>query len=374
MADKAVNRKVKVGIVGCGNISDQYIKGCRIFEILDLVACADIDFSKAEALAAKHGLKAYTVEDLFRDSEIEIVINLTIPVAHAEVTLAAIAAGKHVQSEKPLAITRADGQKILVAAKAQGVRIGCAPDTFLGGGLQTCRKLIDDGKIGEPVGATAFMMSPGPERWHPNPAFFYQTGAGPMFDMGPYYLTTLIHLLGPVARVSGITRITFPERTATSEARYGERFPVEVPTHVTGLLQFVGGPIATLVTSFDGWHTNVPNIEVYGSKGTLHVPDPNIFGGPVRLRQAGEEQWQEIPLTHDSDVWRGIGVADLAYAIVYDRPHRTNGEMAYHVLDLMHAVQDSSEQGQHIDIDSHCERPALYRQVWLAVSWTGEHR
>lgn len=353
-----MDRQVKVGIIGCGNISRQYVQGCRKFEILEVVACADVEPAQAEALATEFGLQAYSVTELLDRPEIEIVINLTVPSAHAEVTLAALAAGKHVQSEKPLAVTREDGQKILAAAKGRNLRVGCAPDTFLGGGLQTCRKLIDEGWIGQPVGATAFLMNPGPERWHPNPAFFYQTGAGPLFDMGPYYLTSLIHLLGPIARVAGAARSSYPERIATSAARYGERIPVEVPTYVAGLLNFAGGPIATMVTTFDGWYANTPNLEIYGSHGTLHVPDPNFFTGPVRLRRAGEEQWREIPLTHTDDLLRGVGVADLAYAVVTGRPHRTSGALAYHVLDAMHALVESSTQGRYIELDSQCKQPA----------------
>ncbi len=351
--------KVKVGIIGCGNISSAYMKGCRAWEILDVVACADINLSAAAAKAQEHNIpQALTVEALLNDPEIQIVINLTVPQVHAAVSLAIIASGKHVYSEKPLAITRADGLEILTAAKEKGVRVGCAPDTFLGGGLQTCRKLIDEGHIGEPVAAAAFMMGHGPEAWHPNPAIFYQPGAGPMFDMGPYYLTALIHLLGPVRRVTGSTRITFPERIATSEARYGERLKVEVATHVTGILDFASGPIGTLTTSFDVWHSHLPRIEIYGTEGSLSVPDPNIFGGSVYVRQAMAKEWSEVPLTHAADMGRGIGVADLAYALADARPHRAAGEMAFHVLDLMQAFEESSQSGRHIEIESRCERPA----------------
>jgi predicted dehydrogenase len=351
--------KVKVGLVGCGNISSAYIKGCRLFPILDVVACADIIPTLATAKAAEFGLaKAYSVEELLNDPEIQIVINLTVPQAHATVSLAAIEAGKHVHSEKPLAVNRDDGRKILVAAKEKSVLVGCAPDTFLGGGLQTCRKLIDDGWIGQPVAATAFMMSHGPESWHPNPDFFYKTGAGPMFDMGPYYLTALVTLLGPVQRLTGSARISFPERIATSEARYGQRITVETPTHVAGTLDFVTGPIATVIMSFDVWAATLPRIEIYGSAGTLSIPDPNTFGGPVRIRRAGATEWNEIPLTHSAEVGRGIGVADLAYALVYGRPHRASGALAYHVLDLMEAFTDASRTGRHIEIESRCERPA----------------
>lgn len=349
---------VKVGIIGSGNISEQYLKASRTFPILDVVAIADLVRSRAEARAEAFGLRAYSPEEMLADPEIEIVINLTIPAAHALVNLTIIEAGKHVYGEKPLAITRAEGQQTLAAARERGVLVGCAPDTFLGGGLQTCRKLIDDGWIGEPVAATAFMTSRGPEAWHPDPGFFYQVGAGPMFDMGPYYLTALVHLLGPVRRVTGATRRSFTERVATSEARYGERIPVATATHVAGLLDFESGPIATLVMSFDVWHSTLPRIEIYGSEGTLNVPDPNIFPGPVRLRRGGAEEWSDIPLTHYAPTGRSIGVADLAYAVRSGRKPRASGELAYHVLDLMHAFEDASQSGRHVEVESRCERPA----------------
>lgn len=351
--------RVKVGIVGTGNIFGTYVKNCRAFDILEIAACADIDHRKAEAKAEEFNVpRVCSVEDLLADPDIQIVVNLTVPKAHAEVNLAAISADKNAYSEKPLAVARQDGQKILSTAKEKGVRVGCAPDTFLGGGLQTCRKLVDDGWIGEPVAAVAFMVQHGPESWHPNPDFFYQAGAGPMFDVGPYYLTALINLLGPVKRVAGSTRISFPERIASSELHRGRRIPVEVPTHVAGVLDFVAGPVGTIITSFDVWAAHLPRIEIYGSQGSLSVPDPNIFGGRVLVRRAGASEWSEVPLTHSSEVGRGIGVADLAYGIACGRPHRASGEMAYHVLDIMHALGESSEIGQHIEITSRCTRPA----------------
>lgn len=351
--------KLRVGIIGCGNIFPAYVKGCRAFRILDVVACADVLVERAEARAQEFGIPKWSsVEALLADPEVDIVVNLTVPAAHAEVSLAAIAAGKHIHSEKPLAITRADGKAILDAAQARGVRVGGAPDTFLGGGLQTCRKLIDDGVIGVPVAATAFMASRGPESWHPNPDFFYKVGGGPLFDMGPYYLTALVHLLGPVRRVTGSTRISFPERVATSQALYGHRIPVEVPTHIAGVLDFAGGAVATLITSFDVWAHNLPRIEIYGLEGSLSVPDPNTFGGPVKVRLGGESEWRDVPLTHSADVARGIGVADMAYGVTYGRPHRASGELAYHVLDLMHAFGDASDTGQHILVASTCAQPA----------------
>ena len=350
--------KVRVGIIGTGNIFPTYVKGCRAFNILEIVACADIDTAKAHARAEECGVpKACTVDALLSDPDIQIVVNLTVPKTHAEVTLAAIDAGKNVQSEKPLAVTRTDGQRVVTAAKDKGVLIGCAPDTFMGGGHQTCRKLIDDGWIGDPVAATAFMVNHGPESWHPNPDFFYQSGAGPMYDVGPYYLTGLINLLGPVRRVTGSTRISFPERVATSDIHRGRRIPVEVPTHLSGVLDFVGGPVATIITTFDVWASNLPRMEIYGSEGSLSVPDPNIFGGTVLLRRAGAKEWHTIPLTHSAEVGRGIGVADMAYSLLYGRPHRTSGELAYHVLDVMQAFDESSRSGRHVNIASLCSRP-----------------
>ena len=289
----------------------------------------------------------------------EIVVNITPPGAHAEVGLASLKAGKHLYNEKPFAITREDAREMLSLAEQKGLLVGCAPDTFMGAGLQTCRKLIDDGWIGQPVAATAFMTGRGPERWHPNPEFFYQVGGGPMFDMGPYYLTALINLLGPVHRVTGSARISFSERIAGCKAKYGMRIPVETPTHIAGVLDFVNGSVGTLVMSFDVWGANLPRIEVYGSEGSLSVPDPNTFGGPVRILKAGDSEWREVPLSHSyPENSRGLGVADMAYALSFGRAHRANGKMAYHVLDLMHAFHDASREGTHIDIQSTCEQPA----------------
>ena len=353
--------KVKIGIIGTGDIFGAYVRGCRVFDILEIAACADLDRRKAEAKAEKFDIaRVCSVEDLLADPEIQIAVNLTVPKAHAEVSLAAISAGKHIYSEKPLAVIRRDGQKVLAAAQEKGVLVGCAPDTFLGGGQQTCRKLIDDGWIGEPVAAVAFLPGHGhgPESWHPNPDFFYQVGAGPMLDVGPYYITGLINLLGPVKRVTGSARISFPERIATSELHRGRRIPVEVPTHVTGALDFVSGPLATVITSFDIWAANLPHLEVYGSEGTLSAHDPGLFSGRVLIRRAGAGEWSEMPLTHSAEVGRGIGVADMACAIAHGRPHRASGELAYHALDVMHAFEESSETGRHIEITSRCSRPA----------------
>jgi predicted dehydrogenase len=261
-----------VGVIGCGNISGAYMRMLKTLPAVTVVACADALPAAAAAFAEQHGVaQALTVADLLADPAIEMVLNLTTPQAHGEIALAALAAGKSVYNEKPLALTRAEGRQMLALAAQKGLRVGGAPDTFLGGGLQTCRELIDAGAIGTPVAATAFMMSRGHEHWHPNPAFYYKSGGGPMFDMGPYYLTALVSLLGPVQRVSGSTRITRPQRTVSSQPRFGEVIDVEVPTHVTGLLDFAAGPIATIITTFDVQASELPWIEIYGTAGTLSV-------------------------------------------------------------------------------------------------------
>jgi len=349
---------VKIGIIGCGNISPIYCQNAQKMEILDLVACSDIIPQRAQARAAEFNIpKACATEELLDDPEIQIVLNLTVPKAHAEVALAAVEAGKSVYNEKPLAVTRNDGRTILQAASTNGALVGCAPDTFFGAGIQTCRKLIDDGWIGEPIGATAFMMCHGHESWHPDPEFYYQRGGGPMLDMGPYYLTALVCLMGPLRRVTGSTRITFPERTITSEPKYGAKITVEVPTHVIGVMEFASGALGTIITSFDVWAHELPWIEVYGTEGTLSVPDPNTFGGPVRIWRNGE--WRQVPLTHRyAENSRGLGVADMAYALRSGRPHRASGELAYHVLDVMQAFHEASQAGKHVELASTCARPA----------------
>ncbi|ANY67817.1 oxidoreductase [Paenibacillus sp. BIHB 4019] len=354
--------KVKVGIIGTGNISRIYLENGSKFSSMEIVACADLDVERAKEKGAEYGIRGCSVDELLADPEVQLVINLTIPAAHAPVCLQALEAGKHVYVEKPLAVTREEGKQVLELAAAKGLLVGSAPDTFLGGGLQTCIKIIEDGWIGTPIGATAFMMSGGHESWHPAPEFYYQQGGGPMFDMGPYYLTALIAMLGPIARVTGSTRITFPERTITSAPKHGQKIEVEVPTHVAGIMEFAAGPIATLLTSFDvkGGST-LPFIEVYGSQGTLQVTNPNNFGGEIKLRRGGASEWSTIPLAYGhSENGRGIGAADMAQAILTGRKHRANGELAYHVLEAMHGFHDAAEQGKHYVMQSSCEKPTVF--------------
>lgn len=352
--------KIKVGIIGTGNISGAYFQNGKRFESMEIVACADLDVDRAKEKAAEHGIRGCSVEEMLADSAIEMVINLTIPRAHASVCLQALEAGKHVYVEKPFTVTREEGLQVLELARRKGLLVGSAPDTFLGGGIQTSVKLIEDGWIGTPIGATAFMMSGGHESWHPAPEFYYDIGGGPMFDMGPYYLTALVAMLGPITRVTGSARASFSERTITSQPKFGQKIEVKTPTHVAGIMEFESGPIGTLLTSFDvkGGST-LPRIEVYGSQGTLLVPDPNTFGGPLSITRAGAKEWSVIPLTHGkTENARGVGAADMARAIQTGRKHRANGDMAYHVLEAMHGFHDSSEQGAHYVMKSTCEKPA----------------
>jgi len=350
--------KMKVGIIGTGNISGIYLDNGKRYDSMEIVACADLDAERARAKGEQYGVRGCSVDELLADQNIQMVINLTIPQAHAPVALQALEAGKHVYTEKPLAATREEGIRVLETARSKGLRVGGAPDTFLGGGIQTCIKLIEDGAIGTPIGATAFMTGNGPELWHPNPDFFYQAGGGPLFDMGPYYLTALVALLGPISRVTGSAKISFPERVAKNEAISGKRIRVDTPTHIGGLLDFASGPMAMLLTSFDiNGGSVLPRIELYGSEGTLLIPDPNTFSGPVKMKRVGED-WAEIPPTHGkNDNARGVGAADMAQAILSGRAHRASGELAYHVLDAMFGILDASSRGVHYPMQSTCRKP-----------------
>ncbi len=353
-------KPVQIGVIGCGNISDVYFRTSLAFPMLEVAACADQIPERAEAQARLYHLpRACSVDELLADPEIEIVVNLTPPLAHAEIALTAVAAGKSVYNEKPLAVDLGAAAQLLEGAASQGLFVGCAPDTFLGSSLQACRKLIEDGALGQPVGATAFLLSRGPESWHPDPEFFYKTGGGPMFDMGPYYLTALISLLGPAKRVTASARISYPKRVIGSKPHRGQEIQVEVPTYVSGVIDFQSGAVASLLTTFDVWTTGLPGIEVYGSEGSLRLGDPNLFGGPVHLRRSSSPDLEPVAGAnpYDTNV-RGLGVADMALAMREGRPHRANGQMAYHVLEIMHAFYEASASGQHVALSSTCDQPA----------------
>jgi predicted dehydrogenase len=366
-------QKTKVGIIGCGNISGIYIQNFYKLRNVELAALADLDVARAKAkvedIKAKYSTDwklqgepklpaAGSVKELLGNPEIELVVNLTIPKAHAEVAIQCLEAGKHTYHEKPFALNRDEGKKILAAAKSKNLRVGCAPDTFLGAGIQTCRKLIDDGWIGTPVAATAFMTCPGHESWHPDPEFYYEVGGGPMFDMGPYYLTALINLVGGIKRVTGFARATYPTRTITSAKKYGKTVQVDTPTHISTSLEFASGAIGSVVMSFDIYGANLPRIEVYGTNGAISVPDPNGFGGEVKVK-IGRGDWAVVPHTHGyKENSRGLGAADMADAIANSRGHRASGDLAFHVLDVMQASLETADQGRAIEIASTVERPS----------------
>ena len=345
-----MSERVRVGVVGCGAISGAYFAGARHFPVLDIVACADVDVSAAERKAREFGVpRACPVDELLRDDSIELVLNLTVPRAHVPVALRAVEAGKHTYSEKPLGVSRDEGRRLLDAAAARGVRVGCAPDTFLGAGVQAARKLIDDGAIGRPVAFTAFMMNRGHESWHPNPQFYYEPGGGPMFDMGPYYLTALFTLFGPVRRLSGMASVAVPDRTITSQPRFGTKIRVETPDHICGTMEFEGGPVGSIVQSFATHHPTYEQshpITVYGTDGTMKVPDPNTFDGPVYLRRGGDADWKEMPAPFAKGYGRSVGLADMAHALRSGRLHRAGGDLAFAVLDAMQGFFDSSDTGR----------------------------
>ena len=365
---------LRIGIIGVGNISGIYLKNLGLFKSTELVAVADLDLDRARTVAANAGgLQAMTPDELLTSPDVELVVNLTIPKAHGPVAIQAVKAGKHVYNEKPLTISLQDAQTLLSEAKKNGVLVGGAPDTFLGGGIQTCRSIIDSGAIGEPVAANAFMLCRGHETWHPSPEFYYEAGGGPMFDMGPYYVTALVNLIGPVRRVSGSTRITFPTRTITSQPKHGKVVEVETPTHISGTMDFENGAIGHITTSFDVYSSPLPNIVIYGSEGTLVVPDPNGFGGEPLLKRAGDKEYLPVALTHGfADNARGVGVLDMAYVVRNGGTVRASGDLAAHVLEVMHAFDESSKSEKHIQIQSKIQQPApmladTYADEWAVV-------
>lgn len=352
-------KPIGIGIIGCGNISSAYLKAMASFPILNVVGLADLNEDLARARGAEFNIPATNVTALLADPDIDIIVNLTVPKAHVAVGLQALDAGKHTYSEKPLGINFAEGKMLAETARTKNLRIGAAPDTFLGGAHQTARAILDEGAIGQPVGGTATFMCPGHERWHPHPDFYYEVGGGPMLDMGPYYITNLVNLLGPVTQVAGFAFAPRNERVITSEPRKGERIPVDVPTHVAGVLAFANGAIVQIGMSFDvAGHKHVP-LEIYGTEGTLIVPDPNHFGGQIEYLQKGGA-FEKLDTRHPyaDGNFRSLGVADLAHAIRSNRPHRANGSLALHVLEIMEAFEIASQTARTVTITTTTERPA----------------
>ncbi|MFJ1768551.1 Gfo/Idh/MocA family protein [Amycolatopsis sp. NPDC088138] len=355
---------VGVGFVGAGVISGTYLENLTSFPDVRVLRVADLDTERAAAQAAKHGVpRSGTVAELLDDPDVELVVNLTTPVSHVDVGLAALEAGKHVWAEKPLALDRQTGRKLLDRAREKGLRVASAPDTVLGAGLQTARRAIDDGRIGQPNTALALFQVPGPESWHPAPEFLFQAGGGPLLDMGPYYLTTLVHLLGPIRRVTGAGGRARDTRVIGSGPRAGTEFPVTVPTTVTALVEFASGGSAQVVLSFDSALTRTGFVELTGTLGTAVLPDPNRFDGPTALHLFGQEKPEELePQGHAAS--RGTGTLELARAIRAGVPERASGELAYHVLDAMLAIDESLTRGQSVEVSSVVAVPPALPAAW----------
>lgn len=353
---------LRVGVIGCGAISGAYLRGAGLFGGIRIVACADVVREAAERKAQEFSVpQVLSVDELLNDRDIDLVLNLTVPNAHAQIALRALEAGKHTYSEKPLATTRDDGRRILETAQRRGLRVGCAPDTFMGAGIQTARKLIDGGAIGAPVAFTAFMMNRGHEHWHPGPQFYYEPGGGPMFDMGPYYLTALINFFGPIRRVSGMASIAIPQRIITSQPHAGKVIDVTTPDHVCGTIEFENGVVGTMIQTFATHHPTYDAqqpITVYGTEGTLKAPDPNTFDGPVAIRLADDPAWRDVPHAFPCGYGRSVGLANQAQAIRDNRPHRASGELGFAVLDAMQGFLESSASGIAHRSQASVERPA----------------
>jgi predicted dehydrogenase len=362
-------QKLGVGIVGCGNISAAYMRLAPLFRGIEIRSCADLDHEAASARAKEFGIRAESVESLLDAGDIDIVVNLTIPAAHYQVSRSILEAGKHVYSEKPFVLSLEEGQALTDIAAARGLRIGSAPDTFLGGAHQHARHLVDSGAVGRITSGTAFVMNHGMENWHPNPDFFFKPGAGPILDIGPYYITDLVQLIGPVRRVAALAATPAAIRTISSKPRAGETVSVETPTTFHALLEFENGAVITLCASWDVWAHEHKNIELYGSKGSLFIPDPNFFGGDVRL--TCENVFIENPPAYDHPFavpnqqhnvgmmanYRGAGLSDMAVAILEDRPHRCSLELSLHVVDVMTAILKAGESGRFLSLETTCERP-----------------
>lgn len=354
------NKKLRVGVVGCGNISGIYLQNSKTAKCFEVVGVTDADPARAQAKAAEHGgARAMTLEELVEGAGTDVVLNLTPPAAHASVAMRALRAGKHVYNEKPLAISLGDARDMMSLAKAKERLVGCAPDTFLGAALTTARGVIDSGQMGRVVAGSCVMLSGGPEAWHPDPEFFFAEGGGPLFDMGPYYLTALVYLLGPVARVAAIARATHATRTVGSGIKKGKVIDVQTPTHIAGLMEFASGAVVSLTTSFDVPASTLPPIQLHGTGGALHIPDPNYFGGEVKLQNAGEMEAVVAPLVSGAtENARGLGLDDLCSAAREGRAPRASGELALHVLEVMHAMLGASASRRTVDIASAVERPS----------------
>ena len=367
--------KLGIGVVGCGSISSTYMRNAALFGGVELRACADLSADLAASRAAEYGIRALSVDALLGAEDIDLVLNLTVPNAHFDVSMAALSAGKHVFTEKPLATTAAQGRLILAEARRRDLALGSAPDTFMGAAGRLARRLIAEGAIGEIVTGTAFMMGRGMEHWHPNPAFYYQPGGGPVFDMGPYYLTMLVNLLGPVARVTAVGRTGAPERLISADGPLkGTRFPVGTATSVMALVEFTAGAVVTLGMSWDVFRHSIPPIELHGTAGSLRLPDPDTFGGTLAISRSGAP-WEALrvdDVLHGAINWpfaepdranyRMLGVADLAAALKDGRAPRASGVLALHVLEVMEAILAAAETGEAKSIEGRVDQPAMFSE------------
>ncbi|MGV8876373.1 MAG: Gfo/Idh/MocA family protein [Rhodoglobus sp.] len=342
---------IRVGVVGCGNVSRRYLHNVADDDSLSVVACADAVFSAAQAIAAEFDIAAMTtVDELLQRDDIDIVLNLTIPAAHASVTMAALRAGKHVYTEKPLAADIVDARAILALADERELQVGCAPDTFMGAGLVSCQRIIADGGIGVPISANAFMMTPGPELFHPQPDFLFQEGAGPLFDGGPYYISALVSLLGPISRVAATATVGRAQRQVLVGERAGQRFAVETPTHVVSLLNFARGAVGSMVTSFDVVESSTPRLEIHGTEGSLIAPAPNSWAGPVLVRRGGESSFSAVDIDDASAGFMGMGLVQMAKAVTQHRPVAASGSRGLHILEVLMGIRQSAANSQFYDI------------------------
>ena len=346
-----MTKPLGVGVIGCGIIGKRYLGASGAYDAWRPVACADLDAARTNAFAGEFGLRAETVDDLIADPDVDLVLNLTPPAVHAALVHAALEAGKHVYTEKPLATTVAEGKELLMEAERRGLRLGCAPDTFLGSAYETARHLVADGAIGTPLGATATMLVGGPDSWHPNAEMFYRAGGGPLLDIAPYYLTALVSLLGPIQAVAGFTETPTPQRTLGAGPRAGQVVTVEVPTHAAAVLRFASGALATLTVGFESREQYLSGMCVFGTAGSLTLPDANAFGGDLFLAIGRDKPEPVHYASYGAREARGLGIQDLAEALRENRQHRASGALALRVLEAAEALVRAGDEGRVVELD-----------------------
>ena len=357
--------KVRIGILGCGNVSHEYVEAAQgsYARQMEIVSVADIKADAARELANKYGIpRAVTPDELLADPQVEVVVNLTIPKVHYETNCACLEAGKHIYCEKPFVLDMSEGYDVLRRGQEKGLRVGCAPDTFMSATVQTARKFIVDGWIGEIIGTSATMFSTthGNENWHPSPEFFYKPGAGPLYDMGGYFVNPMIQLCGPIRDVFSMNTITFPQRKIVTEPLYGRMIDVEVPTHLVSVFHYASGAIGQMTFSWDAWNHRQPDLEIYGTEGTLSLGFPGWYNEPILMcrHSYGKDKWDSIPLMDEMRVnARGIGLADMCCAIREGRPHRANGELALHTFEFFQAIEKSGKTNELVRLETTCDIP-----------------